>query len=262
MSTSSMHVAKTGLNAQQTRMQIIANNLANVSTNGFKRDRANFETLLYQVRRVAGDQVTAEANLTSSFSVGTGARIVNTQKNMSQGSLITTDNSLDLAIEGGGFFQVLLPDGRIGYTRNGAFSTNSEGVLTTSSGYVLQPELTIPDGVSQINISRDGIISVLVAGANGAEAIGQMQMADFTNRAGLQPIGESFFVQTDTSGEPIVTNPQAEGMGRVIQGALEASNVNVVTELVSMIETQRAYEVSSKSITTVDEMLRFISQNL
>ena len=262
MSTSSMHVAKTGLNAQQTRMQIIANNLANVSTNGFKRDRANFETLLYQVRRVAGDQVTADANLTSSFSVGTGARIVNTQKAMTQGSLITTDNSLDLAIEGGGFFQVLLPDGRVGYTRNGAFSTNAEGVLTTSSGYVVQPEITIPDGASQINISRDGIISVLVAGANGADAVGQLQMADFTNRAGLQPIGESFFVQTDTSGDPIVTAPQEEGMGRIIQGALEASNVNVVTELVSMIETQRAYEVSSKSITTVDEMLRFISQNL
>ena len=242
-------------------MQIIANNLANVSTNGFKRDRANFETLLYQVRRVAGDQVTADANLTSSFSVGTGARIVNTQKAMTQGSLITTDNSLDLAIEGGGFFQVLLPDGRVGYTRNGAFSTNAEGVLTTSSGYVVQPEITIPDGVSQINISRDGIISVLVAGANGAEAVGH-QMADFTNRAGLQPIGESFFVQTDTSGDPIVTTPQAEGMGRVIQGALEASNVNVVTELVEMIETQRAYEVSSKSITSVDEMLRFIAQNL
>ena len=262
MSTSSMHVAKTGLNAQQTRMQIIANNLANVSTNGFKRDRANFETLLYQVRRVAGDQVTADANLTSSFSVGTGARIVNTQKAMTQGSLVTTDNSLDLAIEGGGFFQVLLPDGRVGYTRNGAFSTNAEGVLTTSSGYVVQPEITIPDGVSQINISRDGIISVLVAGANGAEAVGQLQMADFTNRAGLQPIGESFFVQTDASGDPIVTTPQAEGMGRVIQGALEASNVNVVTELVEMIETQRAYEVSSKSITSVDEMLRFIAQNL
>ena len=262
MSTSSMHVAKTGLNAQQTRMQIIANNLANVATNGFKRDRANFETLLYQVRRVAGDQVTADANLTSSFSVGTGARIVNTQKTMTQGSLVTTDNSLDLAIEGGGFFQVLLPDGRVGYTRNGAFSTDSEGVLTTSSGYVLQPEITIPDGVSQINISRDGIISVLVAGANGAEAVGQLQLADFTNRTGLQPIGESFFVQTDTSGDPIVTAPQAEGMGRIIQGALEASNVNVVTELVDMIETQRAYEVSSKSITSVDEMLRFISQNL
>ena len=262
MSTSSMHVAKTGLNAQQTRMQIIANNLANVSTNGFKRDRANFETLLYQVRRVAGDQVTAEANLTSSFSVGTGARIVNTQKTMTQGSLVTTDNSLDLAIEGGGFFQVLLPDGRIGYTRNGAFSTNADGVLTTSSGYVVQPEIAIPDGVSQINISRDGIISVLVAGANGAEAVGQLQLADFTNRTGLQQIGESFFVQTDSSGDPVVNIPQTDGMGRLIQGAVEASNVNVVTELVEMIETQRAYEVSSKSITSVDEMLRFISQNL
>ena len=243
-------------------MQIIANNLANVSTNGFKRDRANFETLLYQVRRVAGDQVTAEANLTSSFSVGTGARIVNTQKTMTQGSLVTTDNSLDLAIEGGGFFQVLLPDGRIGYTRNGAFSTNADGVLTTSSGYVVQPEIAIPDGVSQINISRDGIISVLVAGANGAEAVGQLQLADFTNRTGLQPIGESFFVQTDTSGDPVINVPQGDGMGRLIQGAVEASNVNVVTELVEMIETQRAYEVSSKSITSVDEMLRFISQNL
>ena len=206
--------------------------------------------------------MTAEANLTSSFSVGTGARIVNTQKAHSQGSLITTDNSLDLAIEGGGFFQVLLPDGRIGYTRNGAFSTNNEGVLTTSSGYVVQPEIAIPDGVTQINISRDGIISVLVAGAVGADAVGQMQIADFTNRGGLQPIGESFFVETDTSGDPIVGNPQDVGLGRLIQGALEASNVNVVTELVEMIETQRAYEVSSKSITSVDEMLRYISQNL
>ena len=262
MSTSSMHVAKTGLNAQQTRMQIIANNLANVNTTGFKRDRANFETLLYQVRRTAGDQVTGEANLTSSFSVGTGARIVNTQKAHTQGSLITTDNALDASIEGGGFFQVLLPDGRIGYTRTGAFSTNAEGVLTTASGYVVQPEIAIPDGAAQINISRDGVISVTVAGAVGAEAVGQLQVADFTNRAGLQPIGESFYVATDTSGDPIVGAPQDEGLGRIIQGALESSNVNVVTELVEMIETQRAYEVSSKSITSVDEMLRYISQNL
>ena len=203
-----------------------------------------------------------QANLTSSFSVGTGARIVNTQKAHTQGSLLTTDNSLDLAIEGGGFFQVLLPDGRVGYTRNGTFSTNSEGVLTTSSGYVVQPEIALPDGVSQINISRDGIISVLVAGGVGAEAVGQLQIADFTNRGGLQPIGESFYVETDTSGAPIIGNPQDAGLGRVIQGALESSNVNVVTELVSMIETQRAYEVSSKSITSVDEMLRYISQNL
>ncbi len=262
MSTSSMHVAKTGLNAQQTRMQIIANNLANVSTTGFKRDRANFETLLYQVRRIAGDQTTAVTNLTSSFSVGTGARIVNTQKNMSQGSMITTDNSLDLAIEGTGFFQVLLPDGRIGYTRNGSFSTNAEGTLTTPSGYIVQPEIQIPAGASQINISRDGIISVLQQGADAAENVGQITIADFTNRIGLQPVGESFFVRTDTSGDPIVGNPQEEGLGRIIQGSLEAANVNVVQELVEMIETQRAYEVSSKSITSVDEMLRFISNNL
>lgn len=262
MSTSSMHVAKTGLNAQQTRMQIIANNLANVSTTGFKRDRANFETLLYQVRRAAGDQTTADTNLTSSFSVGTGARIVNTQKIMGQGSMITTDNSLDLAIEGTGFFQVLMPDGRIGYTRNGSFSTNSDGVLTTSSGYVVQPEITLPEGAAQINISRDGIVSVLQAGAVNAEEVGQFTIADFTNRRGLQPVGESFFTQTDSSGEPIVGVPQEQGLGRLVQGSLEASNVNVVQELVEMIETQRAYEVSSKSITSVDEMLRFISNNL
>ena len=182
MSTSSMHVAKTGLNAQQTRMQIIANNLANVNTTGFKRDRANFETLLYQVRRTAGDQVTGEANLTSSFSVGTGARIVNTQKAHTQGSLITTDNALDLSIEGGGFFQVLLPDNRIGYTRNGAFSVNADGVLTTASGYVVQPEIAIPDGAAQINVSRDGVIAVTVAGAVGAEAVGQLQVADAAGR--------------------------------------------------------------------------------
>jgi len=214
------------------------------------------------VRRVAGDQTTAETNLTSSFSVGTGARIVNTQKNMSQGSMITTDNSLDVAIEGTGFFQVLLPDGRIGYTRNGSFSTNEDGVLTTSSGYVVQPEIAFPAGVSQINISRDGIISVLQQGAVAAEVIGQLTIADFTNRVGLQPVGESFYTQTDSSGDPIVGNPQEEGLGRVIQGSLEASNVNVVQELVEMIETQRAYEVSSKTITSVDEMLRFISNNL
>jgi flagellar basal-body rod protein FlgG len=176
--------------------------------------------------------------------------------------MITTDNSLDVAIEGTGFFQVLLPDGRIGYTRNGSFSTNEDGVLTTASGYVVQPEIAFPAGVSQINISRDGIVSVLQQGAEAAEIIGQLTIADFTNRIGLQPVGESFYVRTDSSGDPIVGNPQEEGLGRIIQGSLEASNVNVVQELVEMIETQRAYEVSSKTITSVDEMLRFISNNL
>ena len=262
MSTSSMHVAKTGLNAQQTRMQVIANNLANVNTSGFKQDRVNFETLLYQVRRTAGDQTSADTELSSSFAVGTGVRTLNTQKLFSQGSLITTDNSLDVAIEGAGFLQVLLPDGRLGYTRNGAFSQNAEGVLTTTSGYILQPEVQIPGNVTQINISGDGIVSALVAGEIGSQELGQITMADFTNRSGLQPIGESFYVETVSSGPAIVANPTEQGFGKLIQGALEASNVNVVQELVNMIETQRAYEVSSKSITSVDEMLRFISNNL
>ena len=179
MSTNSMHVAKTGLNAQQTRMQVIANNLANVNTTGFKKDRANFESLLYQIRRNSGDQTSAETNLTSAFAVGTGTRVLNTQKLFTQGSLITTDNALDAAIEGSGFFQVLLPDDRIGYTRNGTFSRNAEGVLTTGSGYVVQPEIQIPEGASQINISGNGIVSIVADGAVVAEEVGQLTLADF-----------------------------------------------------------------------------------
>ena len=170
MGTNSMHVAKTGLNAQQRRMQVIANNLANVNTTGFKRERVNLETLLYQVLRSSGEQTSADTNLTSAFSVGTGVRIVNTQKLYTQGSLVNTDNALDLAIDGSGFFQVLLPDGRIGFTRNGSFSRNAEGTLVTPSGYTLQPEIAIPEGVTEINVSADGLVSVQVAGeAEAAE---------------------------------------------------------------------------------------------
>ena len=262
MSTNSMHVAKTGLNAQQTRMQVIANNLANVKTTGFKKDRANFESLLYQIRRNSGEQTSAETNLTSAFAVGTGTRVLNTQKLFTQGSLITTDNALDVAIEGTGFFQVLLPDDRIGYTRNGAFSRNAEGVLTTGSGYVVQPEIQIPEGASQINVSSDGVVSIVADGAVVAEEVGVLTLADFANPRGLQPIGESFAAETQASGPPIIANPQEQGFGKLVQGSLESSNVNVVQELVDMIETQRAYEVSSKSISSVDEMLRFLSQNL
>lgn len=262
MSANAMHVAKSGLNAQQTRMQIIANNLANVNTAGFKKDRANFESLLYQVRRYAGDQTSADTNLTSSFAIGTGTRIVNTEKMHSQGSLMMTENALDLAIEGGGFFQVLMPDNRIGYTRNGSFSRNDEGTLTTASGYVLQPEIQIPEGATNINVSANGIVSVTLAGETAAQEVGQLTLADFANRRGLQPVGENLLTETDASGGPIVANPIEQGFGKLVQGALESSNVNVVQELVDMIETQRAYEVSSKAITSVDEMLRFISNNL
>ena len=262
MGINAMHVAKTGLNAQQVRMQIISNNLANVNTNGIKKDRANFESLLYQVIRSSGAQTSVDTELTSGFSVGTGVNIVNSNKLHSQGSIVSTDNSLDLAIDGGGFFQVLLPDGQIVYTRNGAFSRNDEGVLTTNSGFIIQPEIAIPAEATKINVSADGIISVQVPGQVEAQEVGQLQLADFQNRRGLEPIGENFYVETIASGPPILENPFAAGFGKLVQGSLEASNVNVVQELVDMIETQRAYEVNSKAITSVDEMLRFVNSNL
>ena len=262
MGINAMHVAKTGLNAQQIRMQIISNNLANVNTNGFKKDRANFESLLYQVIRSSGAQTSVDTELTSGFSVGTGVNIVNSNKLHSQGSIVSTDNSLDLAIDGGGVFQVLLPDGQIVYTRNGAFSRNDEGVLTTNSGFIIQPEIAIPAEATKINVSADGIISVQVPGQVEAQEVGQLQLADFQNRRGLEPIGENFYVETIASGPPILENPFAAGFGKLVQGSLEASNVNVVQELVDMIETQRAYEVNSKAITSVDEMLRFVNSNL
>ena len=262
MSTYAMHVAKTGLNSQQTKMQIIANNLANVNTNGFKSDRANFETLLYQIIRPAGEQTSDETNLASGFSIGAGTRLLNTSKQHTQGSIISTDNALDIAIEGSGFFQVLMPDGRVGYTRNGAFARSADGTMTTQSGYVVQPEIQIPEGVTQVNVSQDGVVSVQVAGQVEAEEIGQLTLADFANRQGLEPIGESFLVESPSSGPPVLANPFEGGFGKLLQGSLEGSNVNVVQQLVDMIETQRAYEVSSKSITSVDEMMRFIAQNL
>ncbi|MAT33165.1 MAG: flagellar basal-body rod protein FlgG [Rickettsiales bacterium] len=262
MGINAMHVAKTGLNAQQVRMQIISNNLANVNTNGFKKDRANFESLLYQVIKSSGAQTSVDTELTSGFSVGTGVSIVNANKLHSQGSIVSTDNSLDLAIDGGGFFQVLLPDGQIVYTRNGAFSRNDEGVMTTNSGFIIQPEIAIPAEATKINVSADGIVSVQVPGQVEAQEVGQLQLADFQNRRGLQPIGENFYVETVASGPPILENPFAAGFGKLVQGSLEASNVNVVQELVDMIETQRAYEVNSKAITSVDEMLRFVNSNL
>ena len=204
MGINAMHVAKTGLNAQQVRMQIISNNLANVNTNGFKKDRANFESLLYQVIRSSGAQTSVDTELTSGFSVGTGVNIVNSNKLHSQGSIVSTDNSLDLAIDGGGFFQVLLPDGQIVYTRNGAFSRNDEGVLTTNSGFIIQPEIAIPAEATKINVSADGIISVQVPGQVEAQEVGQLQLADFQNRRGLEPIGENFYVETIASGPPIL----------------------------------------------------------
>lgn len=262
MSSSAMHVATTGLNAQQLKMQVIANNLANANTHGFKRDRANFESLLYQVIRSAGAETSDGTMLNSSSSLGTGVRLVSTEKLHTQGSLVATEASMDLAIDGAGFFQVLLPDGKMGYTRNGAFSRDPNGTLVTSSGYVVQPEIQIPEGVTDITIGATGIVSVSIAGENGSQEVGQLTLANFVNPRGLQPIGENFLVETGASGAPTVAAPVENGMGKLVQGYLEGSNVNVVQQLVDMIETQRAYEVSSKSITAADEMMRYISNNL
>ena len=262
MSTYAMHVAKTGLNSQQTKMQIIANNLANVNTNGFKSDRANFETLLYQIIRPAGEQTSAETNLSSSFAIGAGTRLLNTSKQHTQGSVVSTDNALDIAIEGSGFFQVLMPDGRVGYTRSGILSRNAEGLLTTTSGYVVQPQIQIPEDATSINISSSGIVSVTTPGNDIGQEVGQVSLANFSNPRGLTPVGENFFVESAESGVAQEGAPLDGGFGKVLQGYVESSNVNVVQQLVDMIETQRAYEVSSKSITAVDEMMQFISRNL
>jgi flagellar basal-body rod protein FlgG len=187
-----MHVATTGLNAQQIKMQVIANNLANVNTNGFKRDRANFESLLYQVMRSGGAQTSDGTMLTSSATIGTGVRLVSTDKLYTQGNLVSTENSMDLAVDGQGFFQVLLPDGRMGYTRNGAFSRDAEGTLTTASGYVVQPEIQIPEGATEINVGANGVVSVLVGGQADPQEVGQLTLVDFINPRGLQPIGDAF----------------------------------------------------------------------
>lgn len=262
MSSNAMHVAKTGLNAQQSRIQVISNNLANVNTTGFKRDRANFEDQLYQIYRPAGSQTSEATNLTSASALGTGVRMVNTEKLYTQGSLVDTGNSLDIAIDGQGFFQVLLPDGRTGYTRNGTFSQNAEGTLTTSSGYPVQPQINIPANTQQINVSADGIVSIMQAGQNQGQEIGQITVANFSNPRGLEPIGENFVVETAASGAAVVTTPLEAGTGKLVQGSLEASNVNVVQELVAMIEAQRAYEINSKSISAADEMMQYLSNKL
>jgi flagellar basal-body rod protein FlgG len=194
--------------------------------------------------------------------VGTGVKVVSTQKLFTQGGLVSTDNSLDLAIDGSGFFQALLPDGRVGYTRAGAFSRNADGLLTTTSGYVVQPQIEIPDDATNINIAANGTVSVTVPGNDFAEEVGQVSLVNFGNPRGLMPVGQNFLVESTESGQPQEGLPLAGGFGSVLQGFVEGSNVNVVQQLVDMIETQRAYEVSSKSITAVDEMMSYINRNL
>lgn len=258
----SLWVAKTGLDAQQTRMTTISNNLANVSTTGFKRDRAMFEDLLYQNIRQPGGTTGGDNVAPTGLMLGTGVRIVSTEKTHSQGSMVQTDGALDLALMGEGMFQVLQPDGTLAYTRDGSFKLSVDRQLVTANGEPLQPAITIPENAESISIGPDGTVTVQPYGNAEETEVGTIQVARFLNYSGLEPIGRNLYRDTTASGAPIVVNPSEGGSGAVMQGALESSNVNVVEEMVNMIETQRAYEVNSKAISSVDSMLRFLNQNL
>lgn len=254
--------AKTGLDAQQTRMAVTSNNLANVGTTGFKKGRAVFEDLLYQNVRQVGAATSQDTQAPTGLSLGTGVRIVATEKSFTQGSLSQTGNSLDVAISGRGFFQILMPDGTMGYTRDGSFKVSAQGELVTSSGYAVQPGINIPDGAQSVSIGKDGTVTVQVAGQSVPTQVGSLQLVDFINPAGLQPRGENMLVESAASGTAQSGTPGLNGLGTVEQGSLEASNVNVVEELVTMIETQRAYEMNSKAISTTDQMLEYITNQL
>ncbi len=258
----SLWVAKTGLDAQQTRMSVVSNNLANVNTTGFKQDRAVFEDLLYQNVRQSGGNTSQDTILPSGMNLGTGVRVVATEKLFTQGSVNQTGNAMDVAINGRGFFQILKPNGDLAYTRDGTFQLNDQGQLVTSSGYTVQPGITIPDGAQSITIGTDGVVSVKLAGQTSPSQVGTLEISDFINPVGLQPIGENLYIETASSGTAQAGTPGQNGLGQIQQGALEGSNVNVVAELVNMIETQRAYEMNSKAISTSDQMMQYVNNNL
>lgn len=259
---SALWAAKTGLDAQQTQMTVVSNNLANVNTTGFKKSRAVFEDLMYQNVRQVGAATSQDTQAPSGLSLGTGVRVVATEKVYTQGNSSQTGNSLDVAIQGRGFFQVLLPDGTLSYTRDGSFQLDAQGQLVTSSGYAVQPSITIPQSAQSITIGSDGTISAQLAGESSATQVGTLQLADFVNPAGLQPRGENLLLESAASGTAQVSTPGLSGLGTLQQGAIESSNVNVVEEMVNMIETQRAYEMNTKAIQTTDEMLQYLGNNL
>ena len=262
MTTAAMHIARTGLDAQDMRMRVISNNLANVNTTGFKRERASFATLSYQTITAAGSPSTSDTKYATGTNLGTGVRIQGTEREDTQGSLTTTSNALDLAVDGDGFFQVTMPDGSTGYTRAGNFSRSETGQLVTSEGYLVQPGIQIPDGATQITIGQDGTVSATVAGQTDPANLGQIQTATFPNPGGLRELGDNYLAETAGSGQAEQGIAGEDGRGNIRQGMLEASNVNTVEELVDMIETQRAYEVNSKMITATDDMLKYVNQNL
>ena len=253
--------AKTGLDAQNTQMAVIANNLANANTTGYKSDRAAFQDLLYQNVRQVGAQSTQNTQYSTGLTLGTGVSIVATEKDYTQGSVTQTNGSLDLSISGKGFFQITMPDGTLAYSRDGSLSLDNQGNVVTASGYPLAPAITIPAGTQSVTIGADGSVTA-VSAANKTTTIGQIQLADFINEEGLQPTGNNLLVESAASGSPQTGTAGANGLGTIQQGSLETSNVNTVTELVNMIECQRAYEMNSKAITTTDQMLEYLTTNL
>ncbi len=256
----SLWIAKTGLDAQQTQMDAISNNLANVGTSGFKRARVAFEDLLYQNVRQAGANSSQQTQLPTGLQLGTGVRPTASVRMHTQGNLQKTENPLDLAINGQGFLQIQLPDGTTGYTRDGSFHVDANGQIVTSNGFALAPAITVPPGAQSVTIGQDGTVTVTLAGQPAPQNIGQVQLASFANAAGLESRGQNLFVETAASGTPNANTPGTNGLGLLQQGYVETSNVNVVEELVSMIQTQRAYEINSKAIQTSDQMLGRLSQ--
>jgi flagellar basal-body rod protein FlgG len=256
----SLWISKTGLEAQQTQMDVVSNNLANVSTTGFKRSRAVFEDLLYQNLRQPGAQSSQQTQIPSGLQIGTGVRPVAAERIHTQGNLQQTSNRLDMAIQGSGFFQVLMPDGTTAYTRDGSFQTDNQGQLVTANGYVVQPAMTIPANATTVTVGMDGVVTITQAGVAAPVQVGSMQLATFINSAGLESMGQNLYLESASSGTPSTNVPGTNGTGSINQGYVETSNVNVVEELVNMIQTQRAYEINSKAITTSDQMLQKLSQ--
>lgn len=256
---SSLWVAKTGLDAQQTRMDVVSHNLANANTTGFKSSRASFQDLVYQNLRQPGGQTTEQTNAPSGLMLGTGVRVVGNEKLFTQGNIEQTGNSLDLAIQGRGFLQVTMPDGTIAYTRDGSLHMDQNGQVVTANGYAIDPAITVPANAQSITIGSDGTVSITLPGQAAPQQIGTVQLADFINPAGLQPNGDNLYLETASSGSPQIGQPGLNGLGTLAQGALESSNVNVVEQMVDMIETQRTYEMNSKAISAADQMLQFLT---
>ena len=256
----SLWISKTGLEAQQTQMDTISNNLANVSTTGFKRSRTVFEDLLYQNLRQPGESTSQQTSSPAALQVGTGVRPVATERIHTQGNLQQTSNKFDVAISGEGFLPILMPNGTVAYTRDGSFQANSQGQLVTSSGYAMQPPINIPPDAESVNIGNDGIVSVRLPGATATVQVGSIQLATFINPGGLLSKGGNLYEESASSGEAKFNLPGTNGAGTLTQGYLETSNVNVVEELVNMIQTQRAFEINSKAITASDQMLQKLSQ--